>query len=233
MKHNFLTNFYVLLKILSFLLVDINLKYSKESRNHKINSSREEKTQNNSFNMPRLSEVRLQKSYFLDSIVKIKNDDFDTSIRFDALLKDENLSLKREIQKLKDALLDAERQCEWYKRTLKYTELNELKLENQIMNNELKRLRKIIDENFGEKKQRNDEENEKIEDLKDENSQLAQRIQELESNLSKMSVENKTKLLSVKNILAQVNISINKKEEEILKYNKVEADYIQQIESLK
>ena len=75
-----------------------------------MNTSRGEKSQNGSFGIPRLSEVRLQKSYFLDSIVKINNDDMSVFTRFDELLKDENLSLKREMQKLKDALLEAERE---------------------------------------------------------------------------------------------------------------------------
>ena len=59
------------------------------------------------------------------------------------------MGLNRENNELKDALLDSNRQCEFLKRTLKYTQMNELKVENEMLNSELVRLRQILDQEVG------------------------------------------------------------------------------------
>jgi len=44
--------------------------------------------------------------------------------------KQNSIELNRENQELKDALLESNRQCEFLKRTMKYTQINELQIGN-------------------------------------------------------------------------------------------------------
>jgi chromosome segregation ATPase len=54
------------------------------------------------------------------------------------------LQLQRKINELKEMLSDKDAQCDFLKRTLKFTEINELKQENEILYSECKRLRRFI-----------------------------------------------------------------------------------------
>lgn len=51
------------------------------------------------------------------------------------------LMLQRKVNELKECLADRESQLDWIKRTLKYTEVFELKQENEMLFNECKRLK--------------------------------------------------------------------------------------------
>lgn len=105
--------------------------------------------------------------------------DLSTTMAIDSKYKQESIELNRENQELKDALLESNRQYEFLKRTMKYTQMNELKIENQIMNEELSRLRNYIDLNNVQRK-----EYEKEQELEEENTELKARIAQLQEELS-------------------------------------------------
>lgn len=54
------------------------------------------------------------------------------------------LSMQRKVNDLKELLADRESQLDWVKRTLKYTEINELKQENELLYSECKRLKRYV-----------------------------------------------------------------------------------------
>lgn len=54
------------------------------------------------------------------------------------------LAMQRKVNDLKELLADRESQLDWVKRTLKYTEINELKQENELLYSECKRLKRYV-----------------------------------------------------------------------------------------
>ena len=54
------------------------------------------------------------------------------------------LTTQRKVNELKELLADRESQLDWVKRTLKYTEINELKQENEMLYTECKRLKRYV-----------------------------------------------------------------------------------------
>jgi len=76
------------------------------------------------------------------------------------------IELLHENQSLKNSLVETQKQCEFFKKTLKYTEVNELKIENKILNEELVRLRKIVESSMKSFKTQNTKHYDKISEIK-------------------------------------------------------------------
>lgn len=52
--------------------------------------------------------------------------------------------LQRKVNELKEMLAESQSQCDFLKRTIKYTEINEIKQENQMLYTECKRLKRFV-----------------------------------------------------------------------------------------
>ena len=74
------------------------------------------------------------------------------------------------------------------KRTLKITQLNELKIENKVLNDELLRLRKIIDVELPNITPKYSKSLSKISEMDEENSSLKEKIEELEKQIIEFQV---------------------------------------------
>lgn len=99
------------------------------------------------------------------------------------------IDLLHENQMLKESLNESRKQLDKVKRTLKFTQINELKIENKVLNDELLRLRKVIDVEIPTLSPKNSKSLSKISEMDEENSNLKEKIEELERQVNEFQIK--------------------------------------------
>jgi chromosome segregation ATPase len=150
------------------------------------------------------------------------------------------IDLMHENQMLKDSLFESRKQLDKIKRTIKFTQINELKIENKVLNEELLRLRKVIESELPTLSPKNSKSLSKISEIDEENSNLKEKIEELEKQINEFQVKvniqsireeeyallqesmskNSTQLNELKTLIDSLKSIIKEKDLSIVKLNK-------------
>lgn len=124
------------------------------------------------------------------------------------------------------------------KRTLKYTQIGELKIENEILNSELIRLRNLLDsQKFTIKDNEIEQENqllkEKIEKLEEQLDSVNNLNQKEVDRFGESISKNQNQLLSLKGIITEISKNLQNKNDEVKKHLEKESEFMRKIESLR